>query len=72
MVLTIWLQHILKVKGKSQAEWHKSVIAVFGILRQDDLEFQESLSYAGRPAQNQREKERKELNPEPPPSFPLR
>ena len=40
MVLTIWLQHILKVKGKSQAEWHKSVIAVFGILRQDDLEFE--------------------------------
>lgn len=45
MVPAIWLQCILKVKGNSQAEWHKPVIAVFGILRQDDLEFQTSLSY---------------------------
>ena len=48
MVLTIWLQHILKVEGKSQAEWHKSVIAVFGILRQDDLEFEAHPSYMQR------------------------
>lgn len=45
MVPAIWLQCILKVKGNSQAEWHKPVITVFGILRQDDLEFQTSLSY---------------------------
>lgn len=45
MVPAIWLQCILKVKGNSQAEWYKPVIAVFGILRQDDLEFQTSLSY---------------------------
>lgn len=42
MVPAIWLQCILKVKGNSQAEWHKPVITVFGILRQDDLEFQMS------------------------------
>lgn len=53
MVPTIWLQHILKLKGKSQAEWRKPVIAVFGILRREDLEFQATLSYTGRRAQNQ-------------------
>lgn len=45
MVPTLWLQHILKVKGKSLARWHKPAIPVFGTLKQDDLEFQASWSY---------------------------
>lgn len=77
MVPAIWLQCILKVKGNSQAEWYKPVIAVFGILRQDDLEFQTSLSYTEDQLKTREgEKGREErLNSQPPPSqgchFPI-
>lgn len=45
MVPTIWLQHILKVKGKIQARWHKPAITAFGNLTQNHLQFQADLGY---------------------------
>lgn len=54
MVPTIWLQHILKVKGKSQARWHKPVISAFGSLRH--LQFQADLDYNWKTTSKNREK----------------
>lgn len=56
IVPTIWLQHILKVKGKSQARWHKSVISAFGSLRQNHLQFQADMDYNWKTTSKNREK----------------
>lgn len=46
MVPTIWLQYILKVKGKSQARWHKPTYNLsIWEPRQNHLQFQTDLDY---------------------------